>query len=61
MNLTVAGAYVDSMYTGLCGAYARAKALGPALCLALCAIIYYEVVTQQTKLRGKCRGVALPG
>ena len=32
LHLTVAGAYVDSTYTGLCGAYA---ALGSALCLAL--------------------------
>ena len=29
MHLTVAGAYVDFMYTGPCGAYARARALGP--------------------------------
>ena len=42
MHLTVAGAYVDSIYTGHCGAYARAKALCSASCLALSAIVYYE-------------------
>ena len=42
MHLTVAGAYVDSMYTGLCGAYTRAKTLDSAPCFALRAIIYYE-------------------
>ena len=41
-HLTVEVAYVDSMYTGLCGAYERAKALGVAPCLALIALIYYE-------------------
>ena len=39
--LTAAGAYVDSMYTGLCGANARAKALGSAPCLVLRAIFWY--------------------
>ena len=34
--------YVDPMYIGLCGAYARANALGLAPCLALRAIIHKE-------------------
>ena len=34
--------YVDSMYKGLSGAYAYAKALGSAPCLALRAIISYK-------------------
>ena len=37
------GAYVDSIHTGLCGAYERAKELGSASCLALRAIIYSGV------------------
>ena len=41
MHLTAAGAYVDSMHTGLFGAYARAKTVGPAPFLALRAIIYH--------------------
>ena len=32
-------ANADSMHTGLCGAYARANALGLAPCLALRAIV----------------------
>ena len=54
MHLTVAEAYVEAIYTGLCGAYARARALGPAPCLALRGI-YCEFGEPRDLVRSRSR------
>ena len=54
-HVAAAGSYVNSMYTRLCGAYASAKALGSAPCLALRVNIHYVYGEPRDLVRSRRR------